>query len=631
MATLNYQHTIGGKGVGEGLPMRRGSHLYDVEPKQRYPTVLSAGTTHASQFQYTKGVFFRTPHLPITFTISPYVDNHQAGGNFTRKQHFVLKRGQPVMTADKRQPSIGVFVNDAGATIEDRTYVDPAELATNGTITGFYKPDRYQLKDTNNAGSDPDLVITTTEYNNLNTSDTASTPDQDDYKQVTEADPVEPARFVGLTDDEKSGWRAVYEGLEDTNDQIATGGTNLYAQVDDALFQETDLVENVVVDADSYYFQSVAQGQGFLFPSSGGAERTIFYNAVDQEAGVTLPTKGNSQDPVVVKPIDTSDVSASNINNWKNSATHVEALPTRGVMHTDLEQAKSKQHHRFSTGTEPRQIQQTGELSIPFVDLSKLESLITNKTDLVWGGDPSNSDSFNFSNQNKYQTGVKVGLYGVDAQNSADDLSDVNLASLLTNRDNGYANLHHNLAAPFLVATKRPRPQDGVKPDLFANYTLADEARLTSNATKPSGANDNYFGITDSQVISDNQGEVDMRALGLGKHVIGNVTEVYDMPRESLEQLRINPIFQSRITQGQTRNPMNEGHRRLGGTADTAGVDQLVSDFTFMLLGGSNYDYFSKILPKYEDIGQDIANILEDMIIEGAIGRVEIAFNSVGR
>jgi hypothetical protein len=625
MASLNYSHNISAKGVAEGLPVRRGSHLYDVEPMQRYPNVLSLGTTQASQFQYGKGVYFRTPHLPITFTIGPYVDNHNAdGGNFTRDQHFVIKRGQPVMAAGKRQESIGVFTDDAGVTVEDRSYVDPAKLATNGTIEGFFKPGLWQLKDTNDAGSDADTVITDSEYTALpaedssgTSSDTTGEPDSDDYKEVTETDPVAVSRFAALPDAEQENFRAVYSGLEDTNDEIATGGTNLYAEVDEALFEETDMIKNVRVDADDFYFQSASQAQGFIFPSSGGAERTIFYNQVDQEAGVTLPTTGDASRPVAVQPISTSDLSVSNSANWKNSASHVEALPTIGVMHTDLEQAKSQQHHRFSTGTEPRSVVRTGELNIPFIDIDKLQTIVDTKTDLTFG------DDFNFVDQSNGQSGFKTGLYNVDAQSgSSDDLHDVNVAGLLTDNDAGYAQLYYNLAAPFMVTKGFPSIQQGVKPDLFGNYVPADAGRIANGSSGSTNfTNDG----------TPNEYPVDMDALGLGGHVIGDIVEVYDMPRKTLEHLRVNPIFQSRITQGTTKNALNEGHRRLGGTADTGGADQLVSDTAFMLLGGSNYDYFSKLLPQYEDIGQDLSNILEDMIIEGAIGRVEIAFNSVGR
>jgi hypothetical protein len=624
MASLNYSHSISAKGVAEGLPVRRGSHLYDVEPMQRYPNVLSLGTTQASQFQYGKGVYFRTPHLPITFTIGPYVDNHNAdGGNFTRDQHFVIKRGQPVMAAGKRQESIGVFTDDGSVTVEDRSYVDPAKLATNGTIEGFFKPDRYKLDpaDGSTAGADPDDVITQSTYDGLTDGAGGSSTGQEDYTAITETDPLSVSRFAALSDEKQENYRAVYTGLEDTNDQIATGGTNLYAEVDEALFEETDMIKNVRVDADDFYFQSASQAQGFIFPSSGGAERTIFYNQVDQEAGVTLPTTGDADRPVAVQPISTSDVSVSNSANWKNSASHVEALPTIGVMHTDLEQAKSQQHHRFSTGTEPRSVVRTGELNIPFIDIDKLQTIITNKTDLSWGGAPG-EDTFNFVDQNENQSGYKTGLYGVDAQSgSPDDLHDVNVAGMLTDRDAGYAQLYYNLAAPFMVTKGFPSIQQGVKPDLFGNYVPADAGRFEDDSGSSLFSNDG----------ADNATSVDMDALNLGGHVIGDIVEVYDMPRKTLEHLRVNPIFQSRITQGTTKNALNEGHRRLGGTADTGGADQLVADTAFMLLGGSNYDHFSKLLPQYEDIGQDLSNILEDMIIEGAIGRVEIAFNSVGR
>lgn len=628
MSRIDYRHTIGGKGVAQGLPLRRGSHLYDVEPWIRYPNVLSLGTTQASQHQYGKGVFHVVPNLPITFIIDPYVSNHEAGGTFTRRQYYVIKRGQPLMAASKRQKTIGVFTDDGSGTaqVEDRTYVDPAKLGTNGRIQGFYKEDVYQLKDAENAGSDAELVISKADFNSLPATDSAGSPDQDDYKEITEDDPVTLERLAKISDEKKEGFRATYDRLEDQNDEIATGGVNMYAKVDDALFGETDMVKHVSIDADNYFFGTSSQSQGFLFPSTGGCDRTIFFNETDQEAGVTLPSDGDGSDLDIVKPIgNVTDVAADNVNAWKDAAVHVPALPTIGLAHTDIEQSNSHQYHHFATGTPaegPKSVVKTGELNIPFVDLSTLKDIIDNRTELTFGADPANADAFNVTDTTGGRSGIKTGVYG------STDVSVVNEASLLTQNDGGYANLYYNFAAPFLVANRMPKMRDNVKPDLFANYTLAESGIMKPGAS--AGAGSNAFDLDQDAIDANADGNVDMRGLGIENQVVGSVKQVYDMPRKTLEQLRVNTIWQNRIIQnGDERNYLNEGYRRMGGTAETAGVQQILSDFTFMLLGGANYDHFSKILPKVDGVPQDISQFLEELILQGAVGMIEVAFNTV--
>jgi hypothetical protein len=396
----------------------------------------------------------------------------------------------------------------------------------------------------------------------------------------------------------------------------------MYAKTEKELFGSSDRVEHVQVDADEFYFGNATKRAGFIYPSTGGADRTMFYNQVDQEAGVMLPVD-DSGNPRTVQPIgSTTDVSASNITAYEDSAVHMEVKPTIGVSHADLEQAQSHKYHHFSTGTDAVQPAKTGELLLPFINIATLKSVIDSRTELDYGGDPSNTGSFNFTDETEAKSGIKTGLYGVS------DISDVNKISLLTERDAGYANLYYNLAAPFLVTDKVPGLQDQVKPDLFGNYTLAHNGAFSEDPST------NYSDVWNTSGTDNVNGSVDMDALGLSGHVIGSVQEVYDsidQGRVDLSQLRVNPIFQNRITDADAaRNLTNEGYRRVGGSADTGGLDQLLADTAFMALGGANSNWLSELLPEFDGLGQDVSQILKELVTAGAFGEVKVAFDTTG-
>jgi len=408
MSSLDYSQRIGGKGQARGLPVRTGSHYYEKDPEDKYQNVVSLGTTNTDQHHLSRFVYRKLPHLPVTYTKTPYFNNPDApnSGNLSRPRYMVIKRGQFLMVAEDDQPSIGLFVDGGTASVEDKTYMDPEDLATSGRIVGFTRGDgtRYKLdpEDGSTAGSDPDDVITQAEYDNLaDTSDDTAT-DQDDYVAITADSPLSIDRFQALTDEEQEGFTAVYEGTTDDNDRIATGGTNLYAEVESAYFNETDKAVNVEVDVDGFYFGGGTSSHGFVFPSSGGADRTLFYNEVDKKARVTLPSNGADESRVVEPIGNVSDVSAANIAEYVNSAAYLEARPTSGFAHTDREQALSKHWHGFTTGTEAIQPAQKGRLRIPFVDISKLQTIVQNRTDLTWG------DDFNFAATSDDRSGVKV-------------------------------------------------------------------------------------------------------------------------------------------------------------------------------------------------------------------------------
>lgn len=626
MSTRHYDHTIGGQGVATGLPVRRGSHLYEHRPDARYPDLIDLGV-HPSQHQFTERPYSRLPYLPITFIQEPEIANpdRPGTGNLTRRQYFVIKLGQPLMAAQNRDRSIGVFMDDGtgDAEVKSRQFVDPEKLKDNGTPVGFYDKGRYQLKksENNNASDDAPKVITTDEWENLDSGDVSGTDDQDDYKEVTKADPVSIDRYQALPDEKKEGFRTVYEDLEDTNDEIATGGVDMYAKTEKELFGSSDRVEHVRVDADEFYFGNATKRAGFIYPSTGGADRTMFYNQVDQEAGVMLPVD-DSGNPRTVQPIGSvTDVSKDNVGAYGNSAVHMEAKPTIGVSHADLEQAQSHKYHHYSTGTDAVQPAKTGELLLPFINIEALETAIDSRTELDYGGTPG-TDTFNFTDESEAKSGIKTGLYGVS------DISDVNKISLLTERDAGYANLYYNLAAPFLVTDKVPRLQDQVKPDLFGNYTLAHNGAFSEDPST------NHSGVWNTSGTDNVNGSVDMDALGLSGHVIGSVQEVYDsidQGRVDLSQLRVNPIFQNRITDADAaRNLTNEGYRRVGGSADTGGLDQLLADTAFMALGGANSNWLSELLPEFDGLGQDVSQILKELVTAGAFGEVKVAFDTTG-
>lgn len=666
MSSLLYTHSIGGNGVGQGLPLRRASHLYDVEPARRYPLVLSTGTD-SDLHTYDRGIYRRTPHLPITFIIEPYIANHRAGGgNFTRRQYFVIKRGQALMAATKRQAAIGMFSN-AGA-ISTQTFVDPAKLATEGTLVGYtngtvviYASDDDTIRVTPavfaalpliSVADDTalgaialadltaaDEAVTTDEladgFTIFNDNDgKVYTYDQDavagdveagvglDGFWIADADVADVAaaqddlsasevytiaEFDALED--KNGFRGVYTGLVDTNSVIATGGVNRYAEFDEAIFGSTSLVKYVEIDADAYYFGGATRSDGFIFPSSGGAPRTLFFMELDQEAGVTLPTDGTGAAPKVVTPIgNVTDVATTNAANWYQSAVSVIALPTIGIAHTDLEQTLSHKWHMFSTGTEPHSPVRKGRLMLPFVDIVKFASVMAAAVP---------GTTFAVTDETGARSGLKVGVFSPATVTT----NIQNKYSLLTSADSGYANLLYNFGAPFLMTRAFPTLGMKLVPDLFGNYVPYGSGALGSTATDNAG---NAFGLASTARTSNMDGAVTANS----DHIVGRVTGIMDIPTNSLLNLAVNPVFQSRIVDSAERNALNEGYRRVRG-ADTAGVQPLLADFIFLLLGGANYTWASALLPTFNGLGQDLAKVVEELVIQGACGLVEVAVNLV--
>lgn len=615
MASLDYSQRIGGQGQARGLGVRTGSHYYEKDPEDKYQNVVSLGTTNTDQHHLSRFVYRKLPHLPVTYTKTPYFNNPEAphSGNLSRPRYMVIKRGQFLMATEDDQNSIGLFVDDdsgdlQGSDVQSKTYMDPEDLATNGRIVGFTRGDGSRYFQTATANTSEDALITATEYGNL------TSTEQGDYREITPDSPLSVDEFQTLSDDDQEGFTAVYEGTTDDNDRIATGGTNLYAQVENAFFNETDKAVNVEVDVDGFYFGGGTSSHGFVFPSTGGVDHTLFYNEVDRKARVTLPSNGVDESRVVSPIGNVSDVSASNIANFKNSAVYLESRPTIGFAHTDREQALSKHWHGFTTGTEAIQPAQKGRLRIPFVDISKLESIIANRTDLAYGTD------FNFSDQTEGRSGVKVGVYGED------DLSTINKVSILTENDAGYANLHRNFGAPFLVATRKPRNRDKVKPDMKGYATLADSGALADT-------NGTFAGeLVSADAAANEDGTVDMRSLGLDQHVVGSVlgTRDADMLAKSMADKAINKIFQTRLPQQGPQNITNSPGQRLGYSADSGGASQLLADFGFLLLGGSAPDWASGMAPKFDGLGHDLSIVLRELIIAQAIGVVEVAVDAVG-
>jgi len=577
MSTIQYQHSLHGKGVGAGLPLRRASKLYHVEPNIVYPNAFSTGT-HSDLHTYSRGIFLRVPHLPITRVIEPYIANHKGpGGNavFTRRQYFVIKRGQPLMAAGRRDPAIGIVLADG--TVQTRTYIDPEKMAGNIRLVGY---------------TDGTNTITVDAYN-------------------------------ALPEDQKKNYREVYTGLEDTNDKIPTGGIDMRAEVEEALFGSTSIVKYVEVDADSFYFGAATKADGFIAPSTGGFDRTIFYNEVDQEAGVTLPTDGSGASPRIVTPIgNVTDVRYDNAANYKDSVAILKAGPTIGFAHTDLEQATSHRFHMFVTGIEVHSPVRKGILTIPFVDIEKLLAIIAERAPSV---------NFNFTDRSNNKSGLKVGVWVDPSASDAKKLSVQNRYSLLTAADAGYANLYYNFGAPFLVTRRLPRLGDEIVPDLFGNYVLKGSGYFLPTATVADteaefGASDAYIssGGTSGESYGLTQAELDANKDGAqavsNAHVCGKVTNVFDAPEQSMIKYVINNQPQLRTA----TDWATEMYSRVR-SADTAGLEPILADFGLMLLGGSAYEWSTNYLPVWDGRRQNIASILEDLVVAGAIGIVEIA------
>jgi hypothetical protein len=589
MSTLTYTQTLGGKGVAQGLPLRRASQLYDTAHDTPYPTAFSMGLD-SDLHAYDRGIYLRVPHLPVTFVIEPYINNHKVnGGTFTRRQFYVIKRGQPLMASTKREATIALF--DGAGVVQTRTYANPKDFERDATIAGY-------------SADSGTTVITVETFEGLV---------DDGSKYDADGTPNGAGLYV------RNDFQTVYTQNDDANDKIATGGVNQYAVVEDALFGSTDQVKYTEIDAGVFFFGAAARSEGFVYPSNGGTPRTVFFNEVDREAGVTLPV-GDSNEQRIVTPLgNTTDVTLANKANWVNSAVVLPVRPTIGFAHTDLEQATSHQFHQFSTGTDVHSPARKARQQVPFVNIVKLKAIMDAKAPGV---------AFDFTDLREGRSGVKVGLYAnTDASGDAIDVEVQNLYSFLGAEDSGYANLYYNFAAPFVVATRDIRIKDKIVPDLFGNFTLAGEVAIAadSNAFQTLATANDAGNTAGLNLANEKAAAAAIQA----DHLCGRVLNIYDTPRRmSLLDLEVNPIFQSRIIDGAGRNAMNEANRRVRG-ADNAGMEPILSDFILMLLGGSSYDWASQMFPRYGGLPQDLAKVIEDIVIEGAVGLVEIAADAI--
>lgn len=595
MSTLLYQHALNGKGVGAGLPLRRASKLYHVEPNIVYPTAFSTGLD-SDLHAYSKGIFLRVPHLPVTRLVEPYINNHKAGGsNFTRRQFFVVKRGQPLMASSKRESQIGLFAADGS--VEERTYIEPEKMAGRGTFEGY------------SADGGTTLI------------------DQATYDSLEEGKKY----LADGTEDATNGtydsvdFYEVYSGLEDTNDKIPTGGVDQRADIEEALFGSTSLAVYVELDADGFYFGQAKRTDGFIAPSTGGFDRTIFYNEVDQEAGVTLPTDGSGAAPRIVTPVgNTTDVRIDNVAGFQSSATILTARPTTGFAHTDLEQATSHRWHMFQTGMDVHSPMRKGQHVIPFIDVVKLKAIIAEKAPSI---------AFDFSDLSNNKSGLKVGV-SVDAgASSAKKLSVQNKYSLFTAADAGYANLYYNFGAPFLTLTGAPRLHQTIVPDLYGNFTalgagyFADGAVVadteaefgTSDDFDGAGAGESYA-LSAAELAANVDGAQEINAA----HKCGKIINVFDMPAQSMIKYVVNNQHQLR----QTNDFVSDMYSRVR-SADTAGLEPILADIILMVLGGSSYEWASNYIPQWDNRRQNIAKIMEDLVIAHAVGMVEIASNVI--
>lgn len=573
MSTLTYQHALNGKGVGAGLPLRRASKLYHVEPNLVYPNAFSTGLD-SDLGAYHKGIFLRTPHLPITRLIEPYIDNHKAGGTFTRRQFFVIKRGQPLMASTKRQGVIGLI--DIDGSVSEKLYNHPARMASQGKFAGY----------SNDGGT---TVLT-----------------QAEFDAVAEAD--------------KAGYREVYTGLEDTNDKIATGGVDMRAELEAALTGSTDLVTFVEIDADSFYFGAASKSDGWIAPSTGGFDRTVFYNEVDAEAGVTLPTDGTGANPRLVNPIgNTTDVRADNLAAYRGAATVLPARPTIGFAHTDLDQATSFRFHMFQTGLDVHSPMRKGQHMVPFIDVVKLKAVVAEALPTT---------PFDFTDIGNGKSGLKVGASVDPSASEAKKASVRNRYSLLTAADAGYANLHYNFGAPFLTVTRAPGFGDVVVPDLFGNFVLKGSGLFRADATVADTeaefglANDGTtsYGLTADELAAN----VDGAQAVSDDHRCGKVVNIFDMPEQSMLKYVVNNQPHLR----QTNDFVSEMYSRVR-SADTAGLEPILADIILMTLGGSSYDWASSYIPMWDGRRATLATVLERLVIEGAFGMVEIASNVI--
>lgn len=610
MPSLTFSQTLDGKGVALGLPLRRVTSWYDRPYNQAYSTAFST-RTDANANAYDRAIYLRLPHLPIVNIVEPYIARRPGETQLTRRQFFVIKRGQPLMAATKRQPSIALF-NGAGAVVT-RKYNDPADYATIGTLVGYSKGDNayYRLVDGASTAVGAPELITQAQWTALPAGPTADATDRTDYIAY---EYLTVAEFDALED--QDGFRPVYdaESMEDRNDEIVTGGVDQYTVVQSALFGSADNVTYVKVDADLFFFGSASRSEGFIYPSTGGAPRTVFFNEVDAEAGVTLPVLDPEADTARrVQPIgNVTNLSVANRTAWVNSALVLQANHTVGFAHTDLEQVTNMQYHGFSTGTDVHTPVREALHTLPFVNITKLAALLAENAPDV---------DFNFTDTRAGRSGVKVGLFAnINPNGTAKDVEIQNLYSFLGAEDAGYANLHYNFLVPFGVVTKDVTYHDRIVPDLFGNYTVLGELAINNNAN----AFATLSTANSSSVTATVAGETTAAALHQAKHVVGKVLNIYDTPeRFGMLSLETNTAFQTRDAAGE-RNFLNEGNRRVGG-ADTAGMPPILFDFIAMLLGGSNYDWASQMFPAYKGLPQDISKVARELVMQGVVYMVEFA------
>jgi hypothetical protein len=607
MSSLTYEHALTGKSVGAGLPLRPGSKLYHVEPELVYPNAFSTGLD-SDQHAYHRGVFLRVPHLPITRVIEPYIDNHKNGGaNFTRHQYHVIKRGQPVMASTKRQQQIGFFSSDAGD-ISTRQYVDPTELKRSGTLVGYANGTDvgYALKE----GETGDAFVTESEYQGLDAADQSK---YESTKVLPAAEfnalPKEAEYDVdgNLVADGQDRYRAVYEGTTDTNDRIATGGQDQRQVTEEALLGSTDLVQWVTVDADDFYFGQATDADGFIYPSTGGFDRVAYFDETDRDARVVLPDSGNDESPFVQPLGNVTDVTLANAANFRKSAVILEARPTIGFAHTDLEQTSSYQFHNFQTGLDLHSPMRKGRHLIPFVNVVKLKAVVAKHNPAI---------PFDFTDLTNKKSGLKVGV-AAGLVNDTERQNIINQYSLPNAADSGYWNLHKNFGAPFVSCTRDLELGERLVPDLFANFVPLGSGYFRMDATQADAEAE--FGAANVGSLSVDENK-DGRMTSNVRHVCGEVLNIFDMPAQSMIKYVVNPQYQLR----HTSDALTEGYNRVR-SADNAGLEPILSDFILMVLGGSSYEWADSFLPEWDGRRQHLSKIVEDFIVEGAVGMVEIA------
>jgi hypothetical protein len=49
-----------------------------------------------------------------------------------------------------------------------------------------------------------------------------------------------------------------------------------------------------------------------------------------------------------------------------------------------------------------------------------------------------------------------------------------------------------------------------------------------------------------------------------------------------------------------------------------------------MALGGANESWLTSLLPEFDGLGQDVGQILQDLVTAGAVGEVKVIFDTTG-